>query len=43
FQKVAPMTRIDTRELQPGPMYQKARALYWEFAHRKRSRLRAAS
>lgn len=33
FQKVAPMTRIEERELQPGPMYKKARALYWEFAH----------
>jgi branched-chain amino acid aminotransferase len=33
FQKVAPMTRIDARELQPGPIYKKARAAYWEFAH----------
>ncbi len=33
FQKVAPMTRIDERALQPGPVYKKARALYWEFAH----------
>jgi branched-chain amino acid aminotransferase len=33
FQKVAPMTRIDERPLQPGPLYKKARALYWEFAH----------
>ncbi len=32
FQKVAPMTRIDERPLQPGPIYKKARALYWEFA-----------
>ena len=37
------MTRIDTRELQPGPMYKKARALYWEFAHQTAPRLRAAS
>jgi branched-chain amino acid aminotransferase len=43
FQKVAPMTRIDARELQPGPMYKKARALYWEFAHQTELRLRAAS
>ena len=42
FQKVAPMTRINSRELQPGPIYMKARALYWEFAHRKASHARAA-
>jgi branched-chain amino acid aminotransferase len=33
FQKVAPMTRIGDRVLEPGPIYKKARALYWEFAH----------
>jgi branched-chain amino acid aminotransferase len=33
FNKVAPIIRIDTRDLQPGPMYQKARELYWAFAH----------
>jgi branched-chain amino acid aminotransferase len=33
FQKVAPVTRIDERPLPPGPIYQKARSLYWEFAH----------
>ena len=46
FQKVAPMTRIDTRELPLGPIYKKARALYWEFAHqssRAAAPLRAAS
>ncbi|HUZ66726.1 MAG TPA: branched-chain amino acid aminotransferase [Beijerinckiaceae bacterium] len=32
FLKVAPMTRIDDRELRPGPIYQRARALYWDFA-----------
>jgi branched-chain amino acid aminotransferase len=31
--KVLPITRIDERSLQPGPLYRKARALYWEFAH----------
>ncbi len=31
--KVLPVTRIDDRSLQPGPLYRKARALYWEFAH----------
>jgi branched-chain amino acid aminotransferase len=29
---VAPVTRIDDRDLQPGPFYRRARALYWEFA-----------
>jgi branched-chain amino acid aminotransferase len=33
FQKVAPVTRIDERPLTPGPIYQKARTLYWESAH----------
>jgi branched-chain amino acid aminotransferase len=37
------MTRIDERELRPGPMYEKARALYWEFAHQTAPRLSAAS
>ena len=42
FQKVAPMSRIDDRELQPGPMYKRARSLYWDFAH-SRAPLRAVS
>jgi branched-chain amino acid aminotransferase len=33
YLKVSPVTRLDDRSLQPGPMYQRARALYWEFAH----------
>lgn len=33
YSKVSPITRIDDRSLQPGPIYRKARALYWEFAH----------
>jgi branched-chain amino acid aminotransferase len=33
FSKVVPVTRIDERALQPGPVYQKARELYWAFAH----------
>jgi branched-chain amino acid aminotransferase len=33
FAKVAPVIRIDGRQLQPGPCYTKARKLYWEFAH----------
>lgn len=42
FQKVAPMSRIDDRQLEAGPMYKRARALYWDFAHSK-PQLRAAS
>ncbi len=33
YSKVMPITRIDDRELQPGPLYTKARELYWAFAH----------
>ena len=33
FTKVSPVTRIDDRNLQPGPFYRRARELYWEFAH----------
>ncbi len=31
--KILPCTRIGERSLQPSPLYRKARALYWEFAH----------
>jgi branched-chain amino acid aminotransferase len=33
FSKVMPVNRVDDRSLQPGPLYRKARELYWEFAH----------
>jgi branched-chain amino acid aminotransferase len=33
FGKVTPVSRIDARTLPLGPLYAKARALYWEFAH----------
>jgi branched-chain amino acid aminotransferase len=33
FAKVAPVIRIDDRNLQPGPFYGRARKLYWDFAH----------
>ena len=33
--KVLPITKIDDRSLQPGPIYRKARELYWQFAHSK--------
>ncbi len=42
FQKVAFISRIDERTLEAGPVYQRARALYWDFAH-SRQKLRAAS
>ena len=31
--KVVPVTRIENRELQPGPVAKKARQLYWDWAH----------
>lgn len=31
--KVLPVTRIGERTLQPGPVFRKARELYWDFAH----------
>jgi branched-chain amino acid aminotransferase len=33
YTKVMPVTRIGERALQPGPLYRKARELYWQFAH----------
>ncbi len=33
FGKVTPVARIDDRTLPLGPIYAKARALYWKFAH----------
>ncbi len=33
YTKVSAITRIDERDLQPGPVYRRARELYWEFAH----------
>jgi branched-chain amino acid aminotransferase len=33
YSKVMPVVRIDDRSLQPGPLYRKARELYWAFAH----------
>ena len=33
YTKVAPITRIDERDLQPGPVFRRARELYWEYAH----------
>jgi branched-chain amino acid aminotransferase len=33
FAKVAPVIRIDGRQLLPGRFYARARKLYWDFAH----------
>ena len=33
YSKVVPVTRVEDRDLQPGPLAARARALYWEFAH----------
>ena len=33
FAKIAPITRVDDRSLQPGPVAAKARQLYWDYAH----------
>jgi branched-chain amino acid aminotransferase len=33
YSKVMPINRIDERSLQPGPLYRKARELYWAYAH----------
>jgi branched-chain amino acid aminotransferase len=33
FSKVAPITRIGERRLEPGSIYRKARELYWAYAH----------
>jgi branched-chain amino acid aminotransferase len=36
FAKVMPVIRIDDRQLAPGAFYNRARKLYWEFAHAMR-------
>ena len=33
YSKVVPVVRIGERSLQPGPLYRRARALYWDYAH----------
>jgi len=33
YNKVSAIKRIETRDLQPGPIGAKARELYWDFAH----------
>jgi branched-chain amino acid aminotransferase len=33
YGKVQPVTRVEARDIQPGPKFRKARDLYWAFAH----------
>lgn len=33
YSKVMPVNRIEERSLQPGPLYRKARELYWDYVH----------
>jgi branched-chain amino acid aminotransferase len=33
YGKVTPVSRIEGRDLQPGPMFRRARQAYWDFAH----------
>jgi branched-chain amino acid aminotransferase len=35
FGKVQPVIRYEDHRLQPGPVYRRARELYWDFAHSK--------
>ncbi|MCC7046712.1 MAG: branched-chain amino acid aminotransferase [Alphaproteobacteria bacterium] len=32
YAKVTPVTRVENRHLQPGPVFKRARELYWEYA-----------
>ena len=32
YAKVAPITRVENRDLQAGPVYRCARELYWDFS-----------
>ena len=33
YGKLLPVSRVEDRDLQPGPFYMRARRLYWDFAH----------
>jgi branched-chain amino acid aminotransferase len=33
YSKVVPITRVEDRDLQPGPVAMRARRLYWDWAH----------
>lgn len=42
YSKVVPVTRVDDRSLPFGPIYTKARELYWDFAHSRAPRAQLA-
>ncbi|MCB9958768.1 MAG: branched-chain amino acid aminotransferase [Rhodospirillaceae bacterium] len=33
YAKLMPITRVEDRDYQPGPVYTRARKLYWDYAH----------
>ncbi|MEM8551712.1 MAG: branched-chain amino acid aminotransferase [Pseudomonadota bacterium] len=33
YGKIMPITRIEDRQMQPGPVFDQTRQMYWEFAH----------
>jgi branched-chain amino acid aminotransferase len=37
YGKVQPVIRFEDRAMPPGPVYRKARELYWDFAHSRRA------
>jgi branched-chain amino acid aminotransferase len=37
YSKVVPVAKIEDRVLAPGPIFTRARELYWEFAHSTRA------
>ena len=37
YGKVQPVIRYEARQIQPGPIYHRARELYWAFAHANRA------
>ena len=43
YGKVLPCTRVEDRDLQPGPVYRKARELYFDWARSQPSPLRSAA
>ena len=43
FAKVKPVNRIEERELQPGPVYRRARELYWDFARNSKYKVPRSS
>ena len=43
YGKVLPCTQVEDRDLQPGPVYRKARELYFDWARSQPSPLRSAA